>query len=109
MTIYQIIILIIATIGVLFMLISAIGLLRLPDVYMRMHAGGKAATLGVICVLIAGGLYFGSGQLPRMLILITLFFVTAPIANTAIARAVYRVSTPDDKIILNYDEMAQNE
>ena len=34
-------------IGVAFMLISSIGILRLPDVYSRMHAAGKATTVGV--------------------------------------------------------------
>lgn len=36
-----------ATVGVVFMLISSLGILRLPDVFTRMHANGKTSTLGV--------------------------------------------------------------
>ncbi|MEZ4866662.1 MAG: monovalent cation/H(+) antiporter subunit G [Caldilineaceae bacterium] len=106
MLIREILILSIATVGVAFMLISAIGILRLPDVYARMHAAGKAATLGVSCVLLATGLAY-EAYLVRMIMLITLFFVTAPIATTAMARAAYRTSKPEEKFILRYDDMAQ--
>ena len=107
MTFLETIVLILATIGVLFMLISAIGVLRLPDVYARMHAAGKAGTLGVACLLLAAGIFFGAGSLWRMVVLIVLFFITAPIATTTMARAAYRVSKPEDKIVLNHDEMAK--
>ena len=50
-----------------FTLLAAVGLIRLPDVYMRSHAAGKAATLGVCCVLL--GAAFGLGGL---LVIVTL-------------------------------------
>ncbi|MEZ4732648.1 MAG: monovalent cation/H(+) antiporter subunit G [Caldilineaceae bacterium] len=105
MTIREAIILLFATIGVAFMLISAIGLLRLPDVYARMHAVGKAATLGVSCIAIAAGLHYPD-YLLRMILLVLLFFVTAPIATTTMARAAYRTSQAESKFVLHYDEMA---
>jgi multicomponent Na+:H+ antiporter subunit G len=37
-------------IGVLFMLLGAVGLLRMPDVYMRIQAAAKTSTLGLLCV-----------------------------------------------------------
>jgi len=96
-----------ATVGVVFMLISALGLLRLPDVFTRMHAAGKAATLGVSCLLLAAGIYFGGGsQFWRMVALIALFFVTAPIATTTMARAAYRTAKPGD-FALGVDEMRE--
>jgi len=69
--------------GGLFALVGAIGLVRLRDFYMRVHAPTKASTLGVGGALLASMLYFGwTGQ--RVVIhelLITLFvFMTAPIA-----------------------------
>ena len=94
----------VASVGVLIMLLSAIGLLRFPDVYTRMHAAGQATSLGVTCLLIAAGLYYPT-YLARMLILVSLFFVTGPIATTAMARAAYRVTNPAKKFVLNYDEM----
>lgn len=106
MTLSQIMILIIATIGVLFSLLSAIGILRLPDVYTRMHALGKGATLGISCLMIAAGLYYPE-YLSRMIFLVVLFFVTGPIASTTMARAAYRISKPQEKFVLKYDEMAR--
>lgn len=44
------------TVGVLFIVVTAIGLVRLPDLYTRAHAASKSATLGVMCVLI--GVFF---------------------------------------------------
>lgn len=103
-------ILTLATVGVLFMLISALGILRLPDVFTRMHAAGKAATLGVSCLLLAAGVFFWNlGDLSefwRMVALIVLFFVTAPIATTAMARAAYRTARPGD-FRLVVDEMGE--
>lgn len=72
------IVLILASIGTAFMLISAIGVIRLPDVYARMHAAGKAATLGVSCLLIAAGFFYGADLLVRMIILVLLFFYHGP-------------------------------
>lgn len=105
MTLTETIIFLLAAVGTLFMLISAIGVLRLPDVFARMHAAGKAATLGVSCLLLAAGIFYGSSWLMRMIVLILLFFITAPIATTAMARAAYR-STPTEHFVLERDEMA---
>lgn len=89
-----------------FMLVSAIGIVRLPDVFARMHAAGKASTAGVSGVLLAAGLYFFDEFLMlRMLALIALIFATAPIATTAMARAAYRTG-PHKRKHLHYDEMA---
>ena len=96
--------LIVATIGVLFMLVSALGILRLPDVYTRMHAAGKSATLGISCVLFSVGLFYGWDIMLRMIALVVLFFITNPIAVTTMARAAYRSRNGADSI-LRYDEM----
>lgn len=101
----EIILLLVATVGTFFMLVSAIGVLRLPDTLFRMHAVGKAATLGIACLLIVAGIHFGEAQLARMTALIVLFFVTAPIATSAISRAAYR-TVGREQCILPYDDMA---
>ena len=108
MTLFELGIIILATIGVFYTLLSAIGILRLPDIYARMHAASKASSVGVICILLAAGLYYGGGQLTRMIILIVLFFITGPIAATTMARAAYRTD-PDKQFILHYDELAEAE
>ncbi len=96
----------IALVGTLFMLISALGIYRLPDIFTRMHSAGKAATLGVSCLLLSTGLYFwDDGQFWRMVALIALFFVTAPIATTSMARAAYR-TTDHAELNLQRDDLA---
>ncbi len=95
-----------ASIGTLFLLVSALGILRLPDVLTRMHAAGIAATLGITCLLLATGFYFfAEGQMLRMVALIVLFFVTAPIATTTMARAAYRTGR-SDQFVLKHDDLA---
>jgi len=66
--------------GGCFALTGAIGLVRLPDFFMRLHAPTKATTLGVGGALVASMLYFiGSGRPVVHEVLITLFlFLTAP-------------------------------
>ncbi len=89
----EIIILVLALIGTLFMLLSGLGMIRLPDVFARMHVAGMASTVGVMGLLLAAGVYFyDEGRLPTMIALIVLFFVTGPIATTTMARAAYRVA-----------------
>ncbi len=81
--------------------------MRLPDVYARMHAAGKASTLGVMCILLSAGIFFPD-QLGIVLILILLFFVTGPIATTTMARAAYRTD-PARSFVLHYDDLAEYE
>jgi multicomponent Na+:H+ antiporter subunit G len=108
MSIVEVSVLIVAALGVSVMLISMIGLLRLPDVFTRMHAAGKASTLGISCLMIAAGIYYPD-YLGRMIVLVILFFVTSPIATTSMARAAYRVARPSEKFVLKYDDMARSQ
>jgi len=80
---FELVVSVLLVTGGAFALVGAIGLVRLKDFYMRVHAPTKASTLGVGGALLASMLYFGwTGQ--RVVIhelLITLFvFMTAPIA-----------------------------
>jgi multicomponent Na+:H+ antiporter subunit G len=104
MTAIELIVIILASIGTFFMFVSAVGVVRLPDVYSRMHAAGKATTLGISALLLAAGIYFGADEFWRMLLLIILFLATAPVAATSMARAAYRTDR-DRQSVLNYDDM----
>ena len=75
--------------GSFFTLVGGIGMVKLPDLFMRLHAPTKASTLGLGSFLIAGMLYsaynsrFGLAEL-----LITLLaFITAPVSANLIAQA----------------------
>jgi multicomponent K+:H+ antiporter subunit G len=78
-----------------FLLVGAIGLVRLPDFYMRLHAPTKASTLGVGGVLLASLLVSASQGRPGIAeLLITLFvFVTAPVAANLMAQAALHLKT----------------
>lgn len=76
--------------GSVMILISSIGLIRMPDLYMRMSATTKAATLGVGFVLIGAAIFFWEvGIVSRLLIIIVFLLLTAPVAAHMIGRAAY--------------------
>lgn len=78
--------------GSLLCLISAFGVIRLPDVYTRNHAASKGATLGVMFVLLGTFLYFYAleGHFNSRLILgIVFLFMTSPVSGHLINRAAY--------------------
>ena len=71
-----------------FTLIGAIGLLRFPDVFLRMHAATKVGTVGVISSLLALTLYFDDPAIRVRAVLIALFLaITAPIVGHVLSRA----------------------
>ncbi len=79
--------------GALFFLISAIGLLRLPDFYCRIHAPTKAASLGVILLGLSSVLRsLGQGSLVWLedLAIIFFLFLTVPVSSQVLARAAHR-------------------
>ena len=76
-------------VGGVFTLIGAIGMIRFPDFFMRLHAPTKATTLGVGGMLLASmGLGWAAGAAGVHELLITLFlFVTAPVSANLMAKA----------------------
>jgi multicomponent Na+:H+ antiporter subunit G len=96
--------------GVVFPLLAAVGLLRLPDVYTRMQATSKASTLGIALVMIAVAVHFGTaGMILRAAAVIVLFFITTPIAAHVIARAAYFSGVKPWHGAAAGDEMATDE
>ncbi len=76
--------------GAFFVGIAAIGLLRLPDLYMRMHAAAKAGAFGGSLILIATALLFGSWMVTiKVLLIILFFYASTPVAGHMIGRAGY--------------------
>lgn len=77
--------------GVFFSLASAIGIVRFPDVYTRLHAGTKALTGGALFILAGAALQADSWQSAAKILLIAGFLLaTNPVSTHAIARACYR-------------------
>lgn len=99
----EIIISLLAVIGTFFIFSASLGIIRLPDVYTRLHAATKSATLGVIGILLAAFLYFLYGHQVfsgKLLLGILFVMMTSPIAGHMISRAAYRVGVAlDEKTI----------
>jgi multicomponent Na+:H+ antiporter subunit G len=84
-----------AMVGIAFMVIAGIGLLRMPDLPTRMHASSKAGTLGAALVLAAVALHFGDAAIAvRVAVVCVFLLLTAPVASHVIARAAYRTGVP---------------
>lgn len=76
--------------GVVFTVVAAVGLVRLPDLYSRTHAASKSETLGAILALAAVAVAIGPEPvLAKVVLLLVFVFVTGPTAAHAIARAAY--------------------
>jgi multicomponent Na+:H+ antiporter subunit G len=75
--------------GVFFSAIGVYGLLRFPDVFTRIHASGKVATLGMLFIL-AGAVCFMPELLLKALVLAGFMLLTAPVSSHAIAIAAHR-------------------
>jgi len=78
--------------GVLFLVVSAIGLLRLPDLYTRAHAASKSSTLGVMCILLGVFFHFWLKEdhfNPTILLGILFLFITGPVGGHIMSRSSY--------------------
>lgn len=78
--------------GSLFAILAAIGLLRLPDLYTRMHAASKAGSVGSGMMLVALALVsHDGGEALRAIAAVFFFLLTAPISAHLLAKASYSV------------------
>ena len=78
--------------GVVALLIGSLGLVRLPDVYARIHAVGMIDTAGAGLIILGMVIYSGFTLVSAKLILIGVFmFFTSPIATHALARAAHKM------------------
>lgn len=85
--------------GAFFAFAAALGILRLPDLYTRMHAASKAGTVGSGLLLFAAGIESGEPSVfARAVAGFVFFILTAPVAAHLLARAAhktgYRLSAP---------------
>ncbi len=77
--------------GSLFCLVAAVGMLRLPDTLIRMHAATKAGTLGAGLILASVAVWYGEmGVVLKSVLALIFLFLTAPVAAHLIGRAAYR-------------------
>lgn len=81
--------------GSVFMVLSAVGVVRMPDVFSRMTAAAKAATLGIITMFLATAVYFKDvASVGTSLAIIAFAVLTVPTAAHALGFASYRSRIP---------------
>ncbi|MFT4618968.1 MAG: multicomponent Na+:H+ antiporter subunit G [Dinoroseobacter sp.] len=80
--------------GGFFTLIAGLGVLRMQDVFIRMHASTKAGTLGVGMICGAVALEMGGETAVKAVAVIFFILFTAPIGAHLIARAAWRARVP---------------
>jgi multicomponent Na+:H+ antiporter subunit G len=76
--------------GCFFIFVAALGTLRLPDVYCRSHAVGKAMTLGIMLVMIGYGLFVPGVPWLKIVVALLFQFVTIPVASHLLCLIAYR-------------------
>ena len=93
--IQEIIALLLMGLGLIFLIGSMIGMLRLPDFYSRVHASGNSETLGTMLVFI--GLAVNNGvsiTSAKLLIIFAFIFVGNPIGSHILTKAAYKTGHP---------------
>nr|WP_242694700.1 monovalent cation/H(+) antiporter subunit G [Pseudogracilibacillus auburnensis] len=91
--IMNIIIIILLLSGTFFIFSSALGIIRFPDVFTRLHAATKAPTLGIISILLGAFLFlYGSHQLVSGKLLLAILFImlSSPVAGHMLSRAAHK-------------------
>ena len=86
------------TLGVGFLLVAAIGLVRLPDPFQRMHSATKAGTLGTSLIVLGVLLLDQTARLATGLLTILFLLVTLPLGGQLLGRAAYLARTPMEGI-----------
>lgn len=82
-------------IGALFMFLGSIGILRMPDLFLRMSATTKVTALGVALMLLAAAIYFNEmGVVARAVAILVFVLLTAPVGAHMIGRAAYFTGVP---------------
>lgn len=93
--IHAAVITVLIAVGCFFLLVGTIGLIRLPDVYNRMHATSKATTFGAASLFLAGAVHFGPSELGgaglTSLVGIVFLFITAPTGAHVISQSAERM------------------
>jgi multicomponent Na+:H+ antiporter subunit G len=79
-------------IGAFLVLIAGIGIIRMPDVFLRMAATTKAATIGISTLVLGTAFHFNEPDVWARALAIALFLIlTSPVAAHAIGRAAYNM------------------
>ena len=91
----EIIVMTLMLLGAFFMFLAGIGVLRMPDLFLRMSSTAKAGTLGAGLILLGAAVHFDNFSVStRALAIIMFLLLTAPVAAHMIGRAAYFSGVP---------------
>lgn len=94
--------------GSLLALTAALGIVRFPDLFSRMHAATKPQTLGILLILVGVALRMREPRDIGMLVVAAIFqLLTAPVSAHMVGRTAYRTG-PVGRDRLAIDELADN-
>ena len=109
----EVIVSLLLLVGLVFTFAGSLGLLRLPDIFCRMHATGKSSTVGVSAIVLASFLYFSAseaGPSIKELLTIVFVFLGGPVGAHMIARAAYRSQVPlHERTVINEWKMIEED
>jgi multicomponent Na+:H+ antiporter subunit G len=82
-------------VGVFFILLAGVGLLRMPDMFLRMSTATKASTLGLGLILLGTAVFFWELGITSRAVATSIFvLLTAPVSAHMIGRAAYSDGVP---------------
>jgi multicomponent Na+:H+ antiporter subunit G len=95
-TAQDVVVAVLAGIGVLFSLSGAVGIVRMPDLYTRIQCSSKTVTMGAVPLLVALAVAEGpfSEFAGRALVVAMLLVIFSPVASHALGRAAYKQGVP---------------
>lgn len=79
--------------GLFFSVIGVFGMVRMPDIYCRLHATGKVSTVG-LCGLLLGAAFLMPSMMLKFIALALFAILTLPVSTHAIAAAAHRHGVP---------------
>ncbi|MCU0483524.1 MAG: monovalent cation/H(+) antiporter subunit G [Chloroflexi bacterium] len=81
--------------GSVLMLLSGVGIVRMPDVYMRLQVASKASSLGAGLLMLAVAAHFAEvGIVVRSVLVVAFIFLTTPVSAHLLGRAAYLTGVP---------------
>lgn len=94
-------------VGALALLVSGFGVVKLPDVYPRMHAAAQAPTLGVLGTAVGVALAVRTWPTTiTVLLVVVLLLGTGPVGSHLLGRAVYQTRRREPLVV---DELGDDE
>ncbi|MDW8318160.1 MAG: monovalent cation/H(+) antiporter subunit G [Anaerolineae bacterium] len=99
-SVFQLLAALAVVVGTTFSVLGILGVLRMPDVYTRLHATGKIGVFGAVLLLVAAILVLPKGA-GKGIVLIFFLLLAGPVTAHSLSSAAYRIGIPFAKPMRN--------